>query len=128
MQYKLGIQSQWYNNERTIVITEVSQPWNWDDVQDNMVNLTQMAESVNHPLGLLVLLPDDLSIPPTGFAQASRKISTNHAAAELHSVVYVTGNRSVKTLWEETIATFAQNPDIYYVVSSMEEALEILGA
>src|SRR5689334_11079252 len=116
MQYKLGIQSQWYNNEQTVILTEVTQPWDWDDVQNNMANIRAMAESVNYPLGLIVLLPEDMSLPPSGFAQASRSISANHAHAQLYAIVYVTNNRGIQTLWEETIATFAQNPSIYFVV------------
>ena len=126
MQYKLGIQSQWYNNERTIIISEVVEPWNWDDVQENMETVQQLVESVNYPLGLLVLLPNNMSIPPTGFAQGSRRVTASHAHAKFHTIVYVTNNRGIKTLWEETISTFAQDPSRYFVVSTIEEALELL--
>jgi hypothetical protein len=73
-----------------------------------------------------VLLPDNMSIPPSGFAQASRTIATNHAQAEFHTIVYVTANRGIKTLWEETIGAMAQDPSRYFVVATVEEAMEIL--
>jgi hypothetical protein len=126
--YKLGIQSQWYNNEKTLIYTEISGAWDWEDVQGNLVNLLQMAQSVNYPLGLMILLPDNLSIPPTGFAQASRHAMNTHAEAEFHTVVYVTENYSLKTLWEETISTYAHDASRYHVVDSVEEALELLAA
>jgi hypothetical protein len=126
MQYKLGIRSQWYNNERTLILTEITESWDWEDVQANMANVLEMAQSVNYPLGLLVLLPGDLSIPPSGFSQASRQIASTHAEAELHTIVYVTSNSGLKTLWEETIAAVAQDPSRYFVASTIEEALILL--
>lgn len=123
----LGIQSQWYNNEQSVICTEIAEPWDWDDVQQNLDTILQMAQSVNYPLGLIVFLPDDLSIPPSGFAQASRAVSQTHADAEFHTIVYVTANRGLQTLWQETIGAFAQDANRYHVVSHLEEALQVLG-
>lgn len=126
--YKLGIQSQWYNNEKTLIYTEVSAVWDWDDVQENLAHLLQMAQSVNYSLGLMILLPNDLSIPPTGFSQSSRNVFHVHAEAEFHTVVYVIENHGLKTLWGETISAFAHEPSRYHIVDSVEEALELLGS
>ena len=124
--YTLGIQSQWYNNEKTLIYTEISGVWDWDDVQENLAHLLQMAQSVNYSLGLMVLLPNDLSIPPSGFSQSSRQVFNVHAEAEFHTVVYVIENRGLKTLWAETISAFAQDAARYHIVDSVEAALEIL--
>ena len=126
--YKLGIQSQWYNNEKTLIYTEIGEPWNWEDAQDNLVTILEMAQSVPHSLGLMIILPADLSIPPTGFAQATRQAMNAHDEAEFHTVIYVINNPALQTLWEESITTLASDVSRYHIVESVEEALEIFAS
>lgn len=124
--YKLGIQSQWYNNDKTLIVTEISGSWNWDDVNANLEQIVAMAASVDYPLGLIVLVPNDVSIPPTGFAQASRRAANAHAQAAFHSIVYVIENYGLKTLWAESIPVFAQDPSRYHIVNNFDEALDLM--
>lgn len=124
--YKLGIRSQWYNNDKTLIITEIKGTWTWDDANSNLENVLAMAESVDYPLALIVLIASDISIPPTGFAQASRRATNVHAQAAFQNIVYVIENQGLKTLWAESIPVFAQDPSRYHIVKTLEDALALV--
>jgi hypothetical protein len=126
--YTLGIQSQWYNNEKTLICTEIGEPWTWEDVEEDLARILEMAQSFSHSLGLMLIIPNDLSIPPTGFTQSMRQVMKVHAEAGFHTVIYVIASPALQTLWEESITTFASDVSRYHIADTLEEALEIFAS
>src|SRR5690606_5241071 len=107
---------------------EVIGHWDWDAVRQTSETVQEMASSVKYPLALLVLLPDDSSIPPSGFAQNSRLLANGHTASERHTIVYVIINPALKILWEQTISVVAADGSRYFVVAKEAEAQEIVAS
>lgn len=120
------IKTEWFDDNRQILVTEVREGWTWQDVQDNMNKLHNLAMSVNYPAGLIVILARTMSIPPSGFVQNSRNIIALHQQLGLHTVVYVTRTPYTQTLWRETIDTLAGNTTMYFIANTPDDALEIV--
>ena len=124
----MAINIQWYNNEKQTLRVVIEGHWDWDNVREVSAKTVEMAQSVNYPIALIVVLPSDFSLPPSGFAQHSHIVSEGHAKAELHTIVYITKNFAIKTLWEETIKAVAADVSRYFVLGSEEDALELIAS
>lgn len=121
----VGIQSHWYDRDQSIILSNVTELWTWEDVHDNRQVILEMAKSVNHPVALIVLLPVLVSIPPRGFAQELRQATLIHHEAGLYRIAYVCPNPTLRPLLAQSISTFALYPPRYQVGGKLEEVLSL---
>lgn len=116
----------WYDGSQTIIVEQITEGWTWEAVQQGQVTIQQLAQSVSHPVALIVELPSAISVPPKGFAENSKDALQHHVNLGLHTVIYVTRNSATITLWQSVIDMYA-NPAVQYQFSpSLEAAVTML--
>jgi len=123
---RLSITVEWFDAHQTIIVAHISYGWGWSTAQQARVTVQQLAQSVSHPVALIVVLPPDMSVPPNGFAENSKDALQRHVAAGLTAVVYVTNNPATQALWESVINMYASPTVQYGFAPNFEAAIDLL--
>jgi hypothetical protein len=124
----LSITVGWYDAQQTIIVAHIDSGWDWDTAQQAQVTVEQLTLSVSHTVALMVVLPDDMSVPPHGFVDNSKSALQRHVAAGLWMVIYVTNNPAIQALWQSVIDLYASPLVQYGVVARLEAALALIAA
>jgi hypothetical protein len=122
----LSVAVEWYDANQTIIIAQVNSNWTWATARQSRMTVQQLAQSVSQSVALVVLLPQDLSVPPDGFAENSNDALQRHAAAGLKRVIYVTTNAATRALWQSVIDMYASPAVQYGFAPSLNAAVSLL--
>lgn len=116
----MGIQVLWDNPEKTIIRYDFSDPWTWDEFYQIRVEGNNMAESVSHPVVVLVNLQGQVSLASGALVQGKKIAKTKPENISMQ--VIVSTNGLIKSLFP----VFARlNPHLansYRVVPTLEAA------
>ncbi|MGF1507196.1 MAG: hypothetical protein ACFB51_19015 [Anaerolineae bacterium] len=67
----MPIVSDWFDEDHTILFTQVSEPFTWDDYSQNIDRLLALLDSVTHPVILLTDYTQVETIPTGALPQLS---------------------------------------------------------
>lgn len=117
---------EWYNEEKTIlVLTALLADWTWEEATEAIETQVKLAETVEHPVHIVLYFKERPNVPVSGAFQHLQKLMQLKAKNEELSI-FININNMLTTLLK-TIGKIYKLRDLvadYRFVATMEEALE----
>lgn len=111
----------WDNEEKTIVRYDIKgSQWNWQDIYTAVGQAEGMLHSVDHPVGVMVHLPDGVDLPGGTMWRLRGLTATGHP--NLAMTVFVIGNRLFWRLFD----TVSASGERVRFAATLEEARALL--
>lgn len=116
----MGVIVDWDTPEKHAVLFNFTNPWTWTEFYVARPQGDVLAESVDHPVAAIILLPHPLQLPPGAMTQGRKIAMTRHNKFVVSIVV--TDNVLVKTMFPLFARINQEIADSYRLVRSLEEA------
>lgn len=114
--------SRWYNDEKTIYLSEVEGEWTLDEFYTSYMATIENIRKVNHPVVAISDMTKSAA-PPTRFLSTGRFMA-NHRVAHVRSTIIVGMTPLGQMLLNVLMRTFASQRDVR-VVKTQPEAIEL---
>jgi hypothetical protein len=120
----MGIQSGWYDAERTIQLWQIDGTWMWDEFNRHMLGSYRDAQAVSHRYDAITDLSRCHLLPPETVARAH--LAMKYAPANLGVMVVV----GLRPIFEASLRAIRRvHPRLagdLYLAATLEEALHIV--
>ena len=117
---------EWYDDEKTIVVlTALISNWTWEEAQEAIEAQVALAETVEHPVHVVLYFKESPTVPVAGAFQHLQKLMQLKAKNEDLSV-FVNINRMMTSLLS-TIGKVYKLRELvaqYRFVTTLDEAIE----
>jgi hypothetical protein len=112
----------WANDEKTILIRELSKQWTWPEYQLSLLKMRQLLQEVEHGVSIIIDMRQVEAVPREAlhhFQAGSRNLP-----ADVQKQVLVSKNRLVSRLYQMLIQISPCDFNTFYFASSLEEAFQ----
>ncbi len=103
----MAIELYWDNDERTVMLCEVRDPWTWDDLFDMLNKIKKVTERSTVTVGAILDVADGFKIPggslfsPTAFENAKKMFKLGEGGTG--PVVVVGASAFIKTVYNAAL-------------------------
>lgn len=122
----MPITTDWYNDEKKIIVTTYDGEYAWDEVYKHVAQGNVLAESVDHPVGLLIDVTKAGPLPANAGSHGKRLRDMYHE--NISCLVVVGANlliQAVTNISKRVFQILGNHPTPTFV-STFEEAIEII--
>lgn len=122
----MPITTDWYNDEKKIIVTTYNGEYAWDEVYKHVAQGNMLAESVDHPVGLLIDVSNAGSLPANAGSHGKRVRDMYHD--NIACLVVVGANlllQAVTNISKQVFQILGNRP-IPIFVSTIDEAVDYI--
>jgi hypothetical protein len=119
-----SIQVAWENAAKTILRYDFSEGWTWKDIFTIKSKGDQMMDGVQHPVGVLFVLPPKSALPHNAISNVRHLVKMTHPRA--YASVMVSGDVYVKTIYNVLKQVYKPLTETFLHAETVERARELL--
>lgn len=112
----MGITILWDNEEKTIIRYVYEGRWVWDDLHHARVQVHEMLNTVNHPVGIIVDVRESTLVPNGALSQGRQFATTSPTTHPNEGRTIIVGAntflRSMYDLFRKIYTTLSGNLDV----------------
>ncbi len=114
-------ETSWWDEEKTILYFFVGTGWTWNDVNENVRKGRILAQSVTHPIAVIVDLRQ-MTLPPPESIYRMSGIAAGRPE-NIHFTVYVTDSLAVRLLFHNFCRIYPAYAAPYRLARTVHEAV-----
>ncbi len=117
----MGISVNWDNDDKQIILVTYHQPWNWEDFETSLAEISTLLRSVPHMVDLIVDVQDGGELPRDALSRFRRM--TEKVPPNQKRLVLVGGDAFDKALMhtvQKTTRTTFRELEMHFVTSLQE--------
>lgn len=121
---KMPIAVVWDNDEKSIILSKFTDPWDWNDFYMAGQTAAMLAGTVNHTVAFINDITDTRSLPTNAMVHFR---SINRAGAPNIDLVLIVGGDTYTKMMIEMFQRLNKNePLAWTIVNSMDEARALI--
>lgn len=121
----MPVTMEWYNEEKTISHMKFTKPWTWDEFYIAYKKGSEMTESVNHKVNIIMdFLESGGMLPPSALTHFRKAAANAHPRRGV--VVLVSKRMGLLKMMVKIITSVSKVPSSLLLADSLEEAQNII--
>lgn len=100
----MGIELYWDNDERTVMLCEITGSWTWDEMYQTLEKIKKVTDAADYEIGAILDVSQGISVPggtiftPTALEHAKRMLKMGEGGTG--PVVIVGANPMIRTIYQ----------------------------
>lgn len=122
----MTINSSWYDDAHTILITDYGEIWTWDDLSDHNLSTIPMLKSTQQPVISISDLSRTIWLHHGLFYDNAMKAVKRHRGTAIELSIFVLQNKSIETALRTIFNQHGTAHRSYAFVSTLAKALRYI--